>query len=219
MQLTIIGAHNLFDANSYLLASESGFVLIDTGVARRCRAVVEALRAAGCMPGHLRLIVLTHAHTDHAGNCAYLGEAYRAPIGMHAGDAGKAERGDMFWRPEGLTSSMRIAKAMTAVVGIASFDSFTPDVLLSDGQDLAEFGLGATVHHLPGHSPGSICVLTEDGDFFCGDLLTSTREPQRNSIIDVAADYEASVERIRSLPIRMLYPGHGRPFTLDELAE
>ena len=219
MQLTIIEARNLFDSNSYLLAGDGGFVLIDTGVARRRKAVDDALVSVGCRPGDLRLIILTHAHTDHAGNCAHLRESYRAPIGMHEGDAAKAERGDMFWRPQGLTPSMKVAKAMTALAGIASFDPFAPDVLLADGQGLAEYGLAATVHHLPGHSPGSICVLTQEGDFFCGDLFTSTRGPQRNSIMDVAADYEASVTRLGDLPIRMVYPGHGRPFRPDELAE
>jgi len=41
--------------------------------------------------------VLTHAHTDHAGNCAYLREKYGAPTAVHAGDAGEVERADMFW--------------------------------------------------------------------------------------------------------------------------
>ncbi|HZL05597.1 MAG TPA: MBL fold metallo-hydrolase, partial [Coriobacteriia bacterium] len=82
---------------------------------------------------------------------------------------------------------------------------------------LAECGLAATVHHLPGHSPGSICVLTDSGDFFCGDLLTNTRSgPQRNSIIDVAPDYEASLRRLRELPIVTVYPGHGEPFAFDD---
>lgn len=219
MRITTIHAHDLFDANSYLLAGEGGFVLIDTGVARRRQALEEAIRSAGCWPGDLRLIILTHAHTDHAGNCAHLKETFRAPIGMHEGDTGKVERGDMFWRAEGLTASMKLARAVTAVAGIAAFDSFTPDVLLSDGQSLAEYGTAATVYHLPGHSPGSICVLTDAGDFFCGDLLTSTRGPQRNSIIDVAADYTASLSRLRDLAVGTVYPGHGEPFTLDQIAE
>ena len=216
MQVTTIHAHDLFDSNSYLLAAEPGFVLVDTGVARRRAAVEEAIHVAGCQRGDLRLIVLTHAHSDHTGNCAYLSQAFDAPIGMHASDAGKAERGDMFWRPQGLTASMKVAKVMAAATGIARFDPFTPDVLLSDGESLADFGLAATVFHLPGHSPGSICVLAEGGDFFCGDLLTSSRGPKRNSIIDVATDYETSLQRLRELPIGTVYPGHGEPFTLDE---
>jgi glyoxylase-like metal-dependent hydrolase (beta-lactamase superfamily II) len=217
MDITIIRAQNLFDSNCYLLGVADGFVLIDTSVARRRRALVEELRGAGCGPGDLRLVVLTHAHPDHACNCAYLRAVYDAPVAMHASDAGKAERGDMFWRPEGLTPAMKVARLMTWAAGIARFDPLVPDVLLEEGQRLDEHGLAATVLHLPGHSPGSICVLADTGALFCGDLITSTRGPRLNTIIDVAADYEASIERLRGLPVETVYPGHGGPFALDEL--
>ncbi len=211
-------AKGLFDSNSYLIAVEGGFVLIDTSVAGRRKALVAALEAAGCRPGDLRLIVITHVHSDHVGNAAYLHERYGAPIAMHEGDAGKAERGDMFWRPEGLTGVDGVARALSRLVSSARFEAFTPDVRLSDGQSLAEWGLAATVHHLPGHSPGSICVLTDEGALFCGDLLTNTRGgPARNSIIDVRRDYDRSVARLGELPIVTVYPGHGQPFDASEL--
>ena len=218
MHVTTIRAQNLFDSNCYLLRSADGFVLIDTSVAGRRDALVGKLRSAGCEPGDLRLVVLTHAHSDHAGNCAHLQVAYRAPVAMHVGDAGKAERGDMFWQPEGPTLAMRLAKAVTSLMGIARFEPFVPDVLLEEGRRLDEYGLPATVLHLPGHSPGSICILADTGELFCGDLLTGTRGPQLNTIIDVAADYEASIERLRGLPATTVYPGHGVPFALDELS-
>jgi glyoxylase-like metal-dependent hydrolase (beta-lactamase superfamily II) len=218
MPITVIPAQGLFDSNSYLIEVEGGFVLVDTSVAGRRKALVAALEEAGCRPGDLRLIVITHVHSDHVGNAAYLHELYGAPIAMHEGDVGKAERGDMFWRPDGLTGAMKIARALSGLARIARFDAFTPDVRLSDGRSLAEWGLDGTAHNLPGHSPGSICVLTHEGALFCGDLLTNSRSgPARNSIIDVRRDYDASVARLGELPIVTVYPGHGQPFSREQL--
>ena len=38
-----------------------------------------------------------------------------------------------------------------------------------------------------------------------------------NSIMDDPAVAQASVERLRELPVRRVYPGHGEPFTLDQV--
>ncbi len=51
---------------------------------------------AGCRPGDLRLVILTHGDFDHAGNAAYLRDRFSATIAMHRGDSGMAQRGDGF---------------------------------------------------------------------------------------------------------------------------
>ena len=58
--------------NCYLLAAGDGFLLIDTALATKRDALDTALARAGCVPGRLKLIVLTHGDVDHAGNAAHL---------------------------------------------------------------------------------------------------------------------------------------------------
>jgi len=217
---TPITLHYLFDVNCYLVATGGGHVLIDTGLSPRRQALDAELRKAGCEPGSLRLIILSHAHADHAGNSAYLREKYRAPIAMHVGDVGKVERGDMFWRPDGGHAAVSaIARTMLFLVGLGRFDRFEPDALLSDGQGLEEYGFDAKVLHVPGHSPGSIGVLSHAGDLFCGDLLTNTDRPRQNSMAECVSDLHASVERLGELEIGRVYPGHGKPFPIELLAQ
>jgi len=218
--ITPITLSYLFDVNCYLVATGGSHMLIDTGLSPRRQTLDAELRKAGCEPGSLRLIVLTHAHADHAGNCAYLREKYRAPIAMHAGDVGKVERGDMFWRSDGGHAAVSaIARTMLFLVGLGRFDRFEPDVLLSDGQGLGEYGFDAKVLHLPGHSPGSIGVLTRAGDLFCGDLLTNAGRPKENSMAERISDLHASVERLGKLEVGRVYPGHGKPFPIELLAQ
>ncbi|MDO8987935.1 MAG: MBL fold metallo-hydrolase, partial [Coriobacteriia bacterium] len=92
-----------------------------------------------------------------------------------------------------------------------------PDVLLAEGDELSEYGLDARVLHFPGHSAGSIGILTADGDLFCGDLLINSGEPQRNTIVDEPTDMDASYNRLAALNIQTVYPGHGEPFAFEAL--
>jgi glyoxylase-like metal-dependent hydrolase (beta-lactamase superfamily II) len=56
-----------------------------------------------------------------------------------------------------------------------SLQKFKPDIFLRDGQDLGEYGFGAKIIHLPGHTKGSIGILTEEGDLFAGDTLVMAK--------------------------------------------
>ena len=72
----------------YLIDVECGHVLIYTGFPAR-RDKLDAQRAAaGCGPGELRLIVLTHGDVDHAGNCAHLRRTHHVPSAIHRQDVG-----------------------------------------------------------------------------------------------------------------------------------
>ena len=86
----------LGDVNCYLIETDAGFVLIDTGASNKRVELENELANAGCQPGRLDLIVLTHGDFDHTGNAAYLGKKYGARIAMHRADSGMVERGDMF---------------------------------------------------------------------------------------------------------------------------
>ena len=71
-------------SNAYLIESEEGFVLIDTGFRFDRAQLDRELRAAGCGPGDLKLIVITHADPDHSANADYLRETYGAKIASHS---------------------------------------------------------------------------------------------------------------------------------------
>lgn len=198
--------------NAYLLAGQKGSVLIDCGGSNGRRAMDAALAQHGVTP---RLIVLTHGDFDHTGNAAYLRESLGVPLAMHAGDVPMGASGSM--QAGRATRSVFLGPVSTWLFGFRRGDRFEPDQLLSDGDSLAPWGIEAMVLHLPGHSCGSLAVLTAEGDLFCGDLLENNRRPMLNSIMDDVAAARASVERLRALPVRRVYPGHGEPFTLDQV--
>ena len=82
-----------------------------------------------------------------------------------------------------------------------------PRLYLEEGDDLSEYGFDARVLHIPGHSKGSIAILTAEGALFCGDLLLYKDGPVLNSIIDDRAAAQASFERLKSLKANTVYTG------------
>lgn len=170
-----ITAINLSGVNAYLINNGTSGVLIDTGAANRRAYLEKRLIDSGCVPGNLKLIILTHGDVDHTGNAVFLREKYGA-------------------------------KMVKSAV-------FKTDLLVDENSDLSIFGLDARVVHLPGHSKGSIGILTASGDFFCGDFIYTI--PGFNLINDLAA-HRSSFEKVKNLDIKMIYPGHGKAISIEQ---
>jgi glyoxylase-like metal-dependent hydrolase (beta-lactamase superfamily II) len=200
--------------HSYLIKTDEGYVLIDTGYSRKRKDLERKLRNAGCTPGKLQMIILTHQDFDHTGNAAFIREKYNSQITMHFEDAEALIRGDMLWNRKGRNIFTRFfLKILLFVLRMGKFEKFSPDIYLSDGDKLSSYGLEATVLHLPGHSKGSIGILTDNGDLFCGDLFMNGK---KSSMVDEREKLNASIEKINTFEIGIVYPGHGSPFALTD---
>jgi glyoxylase-like metal-dependent hydrolase (beta-lactamase superfamily II) len=198
--------------NCYLLRTGPGFILIDTGGSNGRKELLNALASAGCQPGQIKLIVITHGDFDHAGNAAYLRKIFDAKILMHKDDLGMVETGDMFYNRQ--KPNLILRKLIGLYASSGKKDRFTPDLLVEDGCNLSAYGLDAKVVSIPGHSKGSIGILTTSGDLFCGDLLISTKKPALNSLMDDPPAANLSLQKLVSLGAETVYPGHGEPFPL-----
>ncbi len=134
-----------YGVNCFLIKTGSGFFLIDTGVAGKRQALEKELERRGCRPGDLKLVILTHGDSDHADNADYLREKYGAKIAIHPEDAGMVERGDMSLKRKPKPDKVAFLFRLITLVfsGPVKFDTFTPDILLEDGQDLAPYGFEA----------------------------------------------------------------------------
>jgi hydroxyacylglutathione hydrolase len=201
--------------NAYLIDTPGGQLLIDTGSSYAQEKLGAELTNCGCTSNSLKLVILTHGDFDHIGNAAYLRKTYGIRIAMHADDLGMAERGEMFVNRK--KPNIIIKVLMPIFAGFGRNQRFTPDILLDDGYDFSEYGFNARVVCLPGHSKGSIGILTSEGELFCGDLFENMKAPTLNSLMDDHASAKDSIEKLDGMEIRMVYPGHGQPFTLDML--
>ena len=103
--------------------------------------------------------------------------------------------------------------------GFGKSERFSPDIDLEDGFDLSPYGLEARVLSLPGHSAGSMGILTGSGELFCGDLFENLKGPALNSLMDDPQAAQESLARLQGLAISTVYPGHGQPFDWGKVAE
>lgn len=171
---------------------------------------------SNCLPGDLKLIILTHGDSDHAGNAAYLRKKYGAQIAIHTDDVGMVERGDMGWNRKAKSDRVSlIFRIMIRVFPLffkaAKFEVFKPDFAIDESSDLSVYGLDARVVHLPGHSKGSIGVATAAGDLFCGDFVYNVAG---FGLIDDLRAHRESLDKVSKLDIRTIYPGHGKPISI-----
>lgn len=211
--ISLLLPFKLGSVNCYLIENDSNYVLIDTGSSKQRTELEKELENAGCKPGHLKLIIITHGDFDHIGNAAYLRHKFAAQVAMHQDDSGMAEYGDMFVSRK--QPNILIRKIIPILSGFGKEERFKPDILIKEGDDLFGYGLKADVISIPGHSKGSIGILFDNGDLFCGDLFKNKENPSLNSIMDDMAVAKASVERLKRLEIKTVYPGHGKTFLME----
>ena len=132
---------------------------------------------------------------------------------VHRDDAGMLERGDIFWNRK--SGNFLIRAVASFLFRFGKSQRCRPDLYIDEGDDLSEYGFDARTLHIPGHSKGSIAMLTADGALFCGDLLEYKGRPVLNNIIDDRGAAKASFERVKSLEADTVYTGHGQSFPTE----
>ncbi len=219
--------------NCYLIKTEKGFVLFDTAghltldkeFSDRRDALIHRLEEAGCEPGLLHAIVLTHGDNDHVANAAYIRDKYQSVIAMHGDDVELVRDVTV----EMMMKSFRYRSILLKVVYALmkkqiqkimiktwnNFTKFTPDLILKDGDDLQQFGLSAKVIHLPGHTPGSIGILFDNGELISGDIFTNSKKPAPAPNAMDFTIMRKSIKKLKNVKISTVYPGHGKPFPAE----
>lgn len=206
--------------NAFIVRCASGAILVDTGLPRSTEAVLGALARIGLGPRELRLIVITHAHVDHAGGAARLRELSGAPVAAHRADLPfLAREAPMTFCPTGWFGRAFLRSGLMH----EPYQGFAPDIVLDDDggtMDLAGFGCRGLVRATPGHTAGSLSVELEGGDVLAGDLLASglllggialRGRPKRPPFEDDPGRVADALEGLLARGGQRFHIGHGGP--------
>lgn len=158
--------------NSYAFVDDDGSVtLVDCGIKRAPAKIVAGLAAIGKHPRDVQQIILTHAHSDHAGGSAEMVKRTGVPgISVHVDEVQYVETGTA---PPRDTSTR-----LGAIFAKVPFGGFAPSPVVQEFRDgdLLPTGGGLRVLHTPGHSPGHISLLHEpSGVLITGDAIWNMR--------------------------------------------
>jgi hydroxyacylglutathione hydrolase len=189
----VVGA---LSANCWVVGEESSGegLVIDPG--GNYEDISRAIDDVGL---NIRLIILTHGHSDHIAALYEIQEKTGAEVAIHTSDAD-------FLEGRGSVSSQ---------FGISYKTPHPPDHLLHEGDRIGINGLDLTVIHTPGHTPGSISLYSP-GKIFTGDTLfrrgigtTMMPGSNRSQLIN------SIITKLMKLPDdTVIYPGHGRETTI-----
>ncbi|MER5855509.1 MBL fold metallo-hydrolase [Streptomyces sp900105245] len=209
--IPVMGRHNI---NAYLLLGRRP-VIVDAGTPGSGRKILDQITAHGVDPADVALIVITHGHIDHFGSAAELHRLTGAPVAGHMADLGpyRSGRAREPYLPTGPMGRL-MARNRKLHVGAEPVD---PAVLIRGETGLEDYGLAARIMPTPGHTAGSVSVLTDDGDLVAGDLIAGSfmglvpGRPANPPFHDDPRQNLASLHEMLALdPIR-LHVGHGTP--------
>jgi glyoxylase-like metal-dependent hydrolase (beta-lactamase superfamily II) len=187
----------------YVWRDDDSVTLIDTGAPGSGAEILSAV------PGVDR-IVLTHGHVDHCGSAAELHDATGAPVLAGAGDTDAIRAGASV--PPPVFEDWELPIYQRVSVGLPDTAPPVPvDRELVDG-DVLDFGGGAEILAIPGHTEGSIAILLpRDGVLFTGDTIANVGSVMLGTFNQDRRQTVASFRRLAALDVETACFGHGEP--------
>ncbi|MGH9785930.1 MAG: subclass B3 metallo-beta-lactamase [Terriglobia bacterium] len=196
------------DAVAYLITTPQGHILLDTIYDRTVPQIVENIQKMGFRHQDVKIMINSHAHTDHMAGHPRMKELTSAQVVMSEKDAiVLADGGRSDFRSDG----RELWKPMKA------------DRIIKNGDTVSLGGVALKAHLTPGHTKGCTTwtmVAEEAGRKYnvvvaCGvraqenvPLIGNTKYPE------IANDFAGSFATLKSLPADIFLGVHGSWFDL-----
>jgi metallo-beta-lactamase class B len=188
----------------YLITTPEGHILLDGGVPRSAGDIEESIRKLGFNPQDIRLLLITHAHIDHAGTTAHFMQLSGATVAVMDRDFEHLKSG-------GKTDPVYGAKPPFYFPPVAA------ERVLKDGTTLSVGNIKMTALLGAGHTQGATTWVTtiEDGGKSynvvfpcCTGVNPGYRLVVNPSYPGIADDYRRTFRMLESMKPDIWLPAH-----------
>ncbi len=202
---------------AFLLTGPDGHVLIDGGYPENAPLIIESISKLGFDIADVKVLLNSHAHSDHAGGLQALQEASGAELWVSEGDAEVMTAGRHGGDPA--LGPMRILRFL----GLGRFPAPRVDHEFEDGATIRLGPLALTAHVTAGHTRGctswSFPVRDDDRDLLAVSICSLTLFPfvslvEPESYPGIRSDFERSFRTLRSLPADIFLASHSNWFSM-----
>ncbi|MBD8617978.1 subclass B3 metallo-beta-lactamase [Sphingomonas sp. CFBP 13728] len=205
--ITYVGSEGIA---AYLIKTSAGAILIDGTLAENAGMIERNIAAAGVRPRDVKLILVTHAHFDHAAGVAALKRATGARVVAGARDVRALETGV----PPSETS-----------YGVIRFPPVHVDRSVGDREKVTLGNVTLTARATPGHTPGCTTWTMRiparprplDVVFPCSVSVAGNRLIGNRAYPGIVADYRRSIAMLGALHADIVLPSH--PELADVIAK
>ena len=210
--------------NTYLISSEAGWILIDTGYAGGFSHFQKMLEKNCVRPADIKTVFLTHAHDDHAGFLNEVLAVTDADVILHPKAIEGLKRGQNSF--EGGCSSL-LAWLFCQILALFGHgehryppikEEYLDRLIPLGSEHFRALDFSYEVLETPGHTADHIALLVGDL-LFCGDAAMNGFPSRRRTTIWIEdlPQFRRSWERILERAPRLLVPAHGKPFPTADL--
>lgn len=203
---------------AFLLTGPEGHVLIDGGYPETAPLIMASIAKLGFHITDVKVLLNTHAHSDHAGGLRALQEASGAELWVSEGDADVMAAGGAGDRGLG---PLRILGVLS---GGLKFTAPRIDHRFRDGATIHLGPLALTAHVTAGHTRGctSWSFPVRDGarELLAVDICSLTLFPfvslvEPEAYPGIRSDFERSFSVLRSLPADIFLASHADMFSMQ----
>lgn len=214
---------NLGAVNVFLLRGKR-CILVDAGYPGQHKKILNVLKKMSISPDCIDLIVITHGHWDHYGGAGALADITGAKILIHKQDADQMAQGHNGRVVATGILAAFMKKIVNRKVGMGKRSQKNEiarqaDIMIEAETDLKPYGFNGKIITTPGHTGGSLSVLTARREVMIGDLLMAfvPGGPRKPLFADDLKKIKTSLETLINMGGVIFYLSHGKRCHLNDI--